>query len=792
MKLLNIPCGDVTDSLLLELTQFQMQEVSKARSLDDDMVDGDLGDGMGVGAAPSSTRKKSQSFAGVTETLIPGAEHLRRSSQTVEAPWIPGLKSGEAQHRARWKLSRSADSLLELSKEELKDRLQEASEVIDALCCELEVTHRYLEGKYEALRILQGKAILDKATSHTKSLVQKSEDRAKALEKEVNSLQWELSFSQVQMKRSQQSCEQKYNRILNENKTLTDTLEERAIEIQQLRAENSALSRQCLELLSMLNVKEQRTYQGTKPQYSLHTDSSVLELAVLGACRCLGTAEACPCSRTAAASRKQLIQLQQELNDQCSRREEALMVADAFRIAFEQQLRKRSEHFLRLAEANRGLKSPHYKAEGVKRSPLISVSQRLRGLLPSSLEVKMPDDLSETLYRLLDLLNDKEEALAHQRKVSIMLAHSAEELQRKLHLDSHCGPSENQCKCQQTPETSESNHESNIQEQQQQHLEVPDPSEIQSQCQQTSETSESNQKSIIQEQQQHLEVPDPSEIQSQCQQTSETSESNHESNIQEQQQQLEVLDPPEIQSQCQQTSGTSESNQNLIVQEQQQQQLEVSDPSENQSQCQQTSETSESNHESNIQEQQQQQLEVPDPSEIQSQCPQTSETSESNQKSIIQEQQQQLEVPDPSENENWCLQTSETQSNHKSNIQEQQQQQLEVPDPSKIQSQCQQTSETSESNHESNIQEQQRQLEVPDPPEIQSQCPRTSETSQSNQRSIIQEQQQQHLEVPDPSENQSRCQQTSETSESNHKSNIQEHQQQLEVPDPSENQRQCP
>ncbi|TMS03274.1 Coiled-coil domain-containing protein 125 [Larimichthys crocea] len=699
-----------------------MQEVSKARSLDDDMVDGDLGDGMGVGAAPSSTRKKSQSFAGVTETLIPGAEHLRRSSQTVEAPWIPGLKSGEAQHRARWKLSRS-DSLLELSKEELKDRLQEASEVIDALCCELEVTHRYLEGKYEALRILQGKAILDKATSHTKSLVQKSEDRAKALEKEVNSLQWELSFSQVQMKRSQQSCEQKYNRILNENKTLTDTLEERAIEIQQLRAENSALSRQCLELLSMLNVKEQRTYQGTKPQYSLHTDSSVLELAVLGACRCLGTAEACPCSRTAAASRKQLIQLQQELNDQCSRREEALMVADAFRIAFEQQLRKRSEHFLRLAEANRGLKSPHYKAEGVKRSPLISVSQRLRGLLPSSLEVKMPDDLSETLYRLLDLLNDKEEALAHQRKVSIMLAHSAEELQRKLHLDSHCGPSENQCKCQQTPETSESNHESNIQEQQQQHLEVPDPSEIQSQCQQTSETSESNQKSIIQEQQQHLEVPDPSEIQSQCQQTSETSESNHESNIQEQQQQqLEVPDPSEIQSQCPQTSETSESNQKSIIQEQQQQ-LEVPDPSENENWCLQTSET-QSNHKSNIQEQQQQQLEVPDPSKIQSQCQQTSETSESNHESNIQEQQRQLEVPDPPEIQSQCPRTSETsQSNQRSIIQEQQQQHLEVPDPSENQSRCQQTSETSESNHKSNIQEHQQQLEVPDPSENQRQCP---------------------------------------------------------------------
>ncbi|XP_070761146.1 coiled-coil domain-containing protein 125 [Enoplosus armatus] len=467
-----------------------MQEVGAARSLDDDMADGDLGDGMGVRAAPCSIRKKSQSFAGATEAPPPGAERLRRSSQAREAAWIPGLKTAETRQRARWKLPCSAGSLVDLSKDELKDRLQEATEVIDVLCCELEVAHRYLEGKYEALKILQGKAILDKATSHTKSLLQKSEERAKALEKEVNSLQWEFSFNQVQMKKSQQSWEQKYSRILSENKTLTDSLEGRESEIQQLRAENSALNRQCLELLSMLNVKEQRAYQRTKPQYSPERDASVLELAVLGACRCLGVAEACPCSRTAAASRKQLVQLQQELDAQRSRREEALMVADAFRIAFEQQLRKRSEHFLLLAEANI-LKSHHCKAEGANRSPLISVSQRLRGLLPSSLEVKMPDDLLETLYRLLDLLNDKEEALAHQRKVSIMLAHSAEELQRQLHLDSHCRPSEfripskqpqdpsgNRSQSQQTSDTSESktqpqvSSESDVQAQQQ--LELPD------------------------------------------------------------------------------------------------------------------------------------------------------------------------------------------------------------------------------------------------------------------------------------------------------------------------------
>lgn len=42
---------------------------------------------------------------------------------------------------------------------------------------------------------------------------------------------------------------------------------------------------------------------------------------------------------------------------------------------------------------------------GVNRSPLVSVSDRLKGLLPSGLEVKMPDELVEALYRLLDLVS---------------------------------------------------------------------------------------------------------------------------------------------------------------------------------------------------------------------------------------------------------------------------------------------------------------------------------------------------------------------------------------------------
>lgn len=42
---------------------------------------------------------------------------------------------------------------------------------------------------------------------------------------------------------------------------------------------------------------------------------------------------------------------------------------------------------------------------GGNRTPLVCVSERLKGLFPSGLEEKMPDGLLETLYRLLDLVS---------------------------------------------------------------------------------------------------------------------------------------------------------------------------------------------------------------------------------------------------------------------------------------------------------------------------------------------------------------------------------------------------
>lgn len=73
------------------------------------------------------------------------------------------------------------------------------------------------------------------------------------------------------------------------------------------------------------------------------------------------------------------------------------MVADAFRIAFEQQLRKRSEHFLLLAEANT-MKLHHYKGEG---KSAVSISSGNLNLvhIPVTYRIRDVDSLSNHMVR---------------------------------------------------------------------------------------------------------------------------------------------------------------------------------------------------------------------------------------------------------------------------------------------------------------------------------------------------------------------------------------------------------
>ncbi|XP_046697979.1 coiled-coil domain-containing protein 125 [Silurus meridionalis] len=422
---------------------------------EDDMAEGDLGDG---------SQSRNRSKGDFSDVLLPQARGSKRGSEcsggsfswtSCSAMYTAFRNELEAERISRWR-ARDSESSGGESSEELQRRLQEVTEEMELLRTELEVTHRHLEGKHEALRILQGQAILDKATSHTKILLQKSEERNKALEKEVNALQWEITFNQVRFKNVEQAWELKYNRVCAENQALRKALDERLEQFQELHRENASLSQQCLELLGLLSSRERRDFQKTQPPCSQRREGSALELAVYGACKCSsGAGEPCSCAKSSAASRKQVLQLKQELELQRRRKDEAYVMVDAFRIAFEQQLRRGSEKVLQLAESDvhtpdRGVFTyTHFSSNingvlifVISPSNVPSCDRREAGLGwrdsgPQEVSAvsprrKGPEQPRETLQLLLDLLSDKEEALAHQRKVSFMLARSYEDLEKRL------------------------------------------------------------------------------------------------------------------------------------------------------------------------------------------------------------------------------------------------------------------------------------------------------------------------------------------------------------------------
>lgn len=88
-----------------------MQKVNEDDGMEDDMVDGDLGFGMGTRVPASPSRRKTQSFLGFTDSVASRAERFRHNSLTSEALWFPGPKTTETQCRAQWRLSQSGSYL---------------------------------------------------------------------------------------------------------------------------------------------------------------------------------------------------------------------------------------------------------------------------------------------------------------------------------------------------------------------------------------------------------------------------------------------------------------------------------------------------------------------------------------------------------------------------------------------------------------------------------------------------------------------------------------------------------
>ncbi|XP_033285835.1 coiled-coil domain-containing protein 125 isoform X7 [Orcinus orca] len=391
---------------------------------DDDMAEGDLGYGL---------RRRP---GGIYEVQVSHVFTSRKRSDGKAFSPPPFSRNGEERNSAIFQYSKhkslhdtypegpqipyhgrqssTVDSDSELSNVELRQRLQETLEEVEILKTELEASQRHLEGKEEALRILQSN--------------------------EINALQWEIEFDRNRFKNIEESWIQRYDRLNCENAVLKETLKLKTEEIKMLKSENTILNQQYLEALAMLDIKQQKMAQeNTCQDTSGFTEVSGLELAVLGACLCHGPrGSPCTCARLAASTRKMLLQVKQELELLQKSKEEAYIMADAFRIAFEQQLMRKNDQALRLTQmdkmckkATKGTNWKHLKDDGLpsQRSKK-TLGQKLLGMLPlenSSKSTGDQHDPQEVFKTLTDLLNDKEEALAHQRKVSYMLARALED-----------------------------------------------------------------------------------------------------------------------------------------------------------------------------------------------------------------------------------------------------------------------------------------------------------------------------------------------------------------------------
>lgn len=409
------------------------------------MTEGDLG--YGLGRKPggiyevsclTTSRRRSEG-----KNLSPPAFPQKGEKRSETVFQYPGNKGcGDAcTHGCRvsgYRRQSSADSNSDLSNEQLRQRLHEALEEVEILKTELEASQRQLEGKEEALKILQSMAVLGKATSHTQTVLQKTIEQKRSLEKEINALRWEMEFDKDRFKNIEESWTQKYDRLNCDNAVLRENLKIKTEEIKMLKSENAVLTQRYLEALAMLDIKQQKMAQENLGQESGFTEVSGLELAVLGACLCHGPdGSPCSCARMAASTRKLVLQLRHEMEILQKSKEEALMTADAFRIAFEQQLMRKNDQALRQTRVDKcrraatwtnrqHLKEDGYPAQRRKKT----LGQRLLGILPSENSSKRAEDqdnLKEVLKMLRDLLNDKEEALAHQRKVSYMLARALED-----------------------------------------------------------------------------------------------------------------------------------------------------------------------------------------------------------------------------------------------------------------------------------------------------------------------------------------------------------------------------
>ncbi|XP_013420501.1 coiled-coil domain-containing protein 125 isoform X2 [Lingula anatina] len=348
----------------------------------------------------------------------------------------------------------------EPSKDQIERKLTIALEDVDQLKQELETCQRKLNAKQEAIKILQKQVEQDQGDS--KALEKKSKELYHDLEKpphavgdrakveKVHSLSQPKAQPLVRKKR-EEDLQTKCDRVCQENSCLLACLDRKAEEIRKLQAEKMGLSRQRDELLALMDVKERNKYESIHAQAEeKYNDYSTDELSILGACHCrVSNPEPCGCAHAAANLNKELVRLKEEVDTHKQRRDEAYNTVEAYRVAFEEQLNRNKLLTNQITEL--ATMPPQQQKIKVK-----NVIKWIAGQLteenlppPSSMlpqEQAPPTTITisgkgvnincsseqELIQSLLDMLNDKSNALAHQKLAAQMLASKTQELERQL------------------------------------------------------------------------------------------------------------------------------------------------------------------------------------------------------------------------------------------------------------------------------------------------------------------------------------------------------------------------
>ncbi|XP_062578356.1 coiled-coil domain-containing protein 125-like [Saccostrea cucullata] len=340
-----------------------------------------------------------------------------------------------------------------VNRDDFLKKLLEAEQEVEELKTELEVYEKRLESKYKAIAILR-KQIYSSEES-IDACEKKSRQYEESLEREVNTLNFELGKRETTFENSQQMWAVRFDSICKENVSLTAELDHKSLELRELKAQKMALSRERDELLALLDVKERGRYMRSRSvsDDEAYSEYSSTELAVLGACKCRVTSpEPCGCAHAAAALRRELCKLKEQYEAQLKRRDEAAQTVDAYRSAFEEQLYKNKQLTLQLAELAITGPSKYEKAKVILKNLihllndddyLCEITNQRQNVYsingnskPRKLEVDSQSEPvmsdKDLVMALTEILHQRNEAFAHKKLAAQVLSDRVKELETQL------------------------------------------------------------------------------------------------------------------------------------------------------------------------------------------------------------------------------------------------------------------------------------------------------------------------------------------------------------------------